>query len=519
MNPNLRAGFEAERSGDLHEAARRYAAAAQADPSDAEARYLLGNVQMRLGRFADAQTSYEAALALAPEHPDSRHNRAVALAELGRLEAAIEGYRHALAVRTDYPEAHYNLGNALRALRRDDEAAASYERAVALRADWPEAHSNHGMALAALGRTEAAIAAYGRALALRPEYPEALNGLALVRQSRGEFAAAAQLFDRALALRPDFAQAHANRAQLRLQHGDFAQGWPEYEWRWKLPGVALPPLPVPPWDGAPLAGRTILLRAEQGLGDTIQFVRYAPLLARRGARVVVECQPALARLLRSCPGIDAVVARGAALPPVDVQAPLLGLPGILGTTADSVPGGVPYLAVDADLAEPWRGLIGPSDGLRIGIAWQGNPVFPQDCHRRIPLAAFAPIAGIPGVRLVSLQRGFGAGQLDRAGFPAVDLGRRLEAAGGDLVDTAAAMLNLDLVITVCSALAHLAGALGRPVWVPLTVSPDFRWLLGREDTPWYPSMRLFRQRALDRWDEVFERVAAAVGALAAAQQR
>jgi tetratricopeptide (TPR) repeat protein len=518
MRRALRAGLEAERSGDLPEAARRYADAAQADPADAEARCLLGNVQMRLGRFADAQASYEAALALRPGHPDALGNRAVALAEQGRLEAAIAGYRLALAVRPDYPEAHYNLGNALRALRRVDGAAASYERAVALRPAWPEAHSNHGMALAALGRTDAAIAAYERALALRPDYPEALNGLALVRQSRGEFAEAARLFDRALALRPDFAQAHANRAQLRLQHGDFAQGWPEYEWRWKLPGVALPPLPVPQWDGAPLAGRTILLRAEQGLGDTLQFVRYAPLLARGGARVVVECQPALARLLRSCPGIDAVVARGAALPPADVQAPLLGLPGLLGTTADDVPADVPYLFADAGLAAPWRALIGPTDALRIGIAWQGNPVFPQDCHRRIPLDAFAPLAALPGVRLVSLQRGFGAGQLDRAAFPVVDLGRHLEAAGGDLADTAAAMLDLDLVITVCSALAHLAGALGRPVWVPLTVSPDFRWLLGREDTPWYPTMRLLRQRALDGWDEVFARIAAAVGALVAAQQ-
>jgi tetratricopeptide (TPR) repeat protein len=520
MSPELRAGLDAEASGDLQEAERRYRAAVRAAPEDAEARYALGNLQMRLGQFADAQASYEAAAALRPEHPETHNNLAVALAEQGRLEEAMAAYGRALEARADYAEAHYNLGNALFALRRHEDAVASYERAVALRPDWPEAASNLGMALAALGRTDASIAAYDRALALRPDYPEALNGLALVRQSRGEFADAAQLFDRALALRPDLAQAHANRAQLRLQHGDFARGWPEYEWRWKLPGMGLPRAYVPRWDGAPLAGRTILLRNEQGLGDTIQFVRYAPVLAAQGARVIVECQSVLVPLLRSCPGIHMVVARGTALPAADVQAPLLSLPGMLGATDRNVPANVPYLFADPALAERWREEIGPPKGLRIGIAWQGNPVFPQDCHRRIPLAAFAPLARVPNVRLVSLQRGFGREQLADASkrdMEIVDLGGRLEAAGGGFVETAAAMLKLDLVVTVDSAVAHLAGALGVPVWVALTVSPDFRWLLGREDTPWYPTMRLFRQQRLDDWDEVFERIAAAVRGYAQAR--
>lgn len=513
MTPELHAGLEAERSGDLAEAARRYAAAVRAAPRDPDAHYMHGNLQMRLGQFAAAQTSYEAAARLRPEHAETHNNLAVALAEQGRFEDAIAAYGRALEARADYAEAHYNLGNALFALRRHADAAERYQRAVALRPDWPEASSNLGMALAALGRTDAAIAAYDRALALRPDYPEALNGLALVRQSRGEFEAAARLFDRALALRPGFPQAHANRAQLRLQHGDFTRGWPEYEWRWKLPGVALPRVYVPRWDGTPLAGRTILLRNEQGLGDTIQFVRYAPVLAAQGARVIVECQSVLAPLVRSCPGIHMVVARGTALPAADVQAPLLSLPGMLGATDRNVPAAVPYLFADPALAERWREEIGPPKGLRIGIAWQGNPVFPQDCHRRIPLGAFAPLARIPGVRLIGLQRGFGREQLADApthGMEVVDLGGRLEAAGGGFVETAAAILRLDLVVTVDSAVAHLAGALGVPVWVALTVSPDFRWLLEREDTPWYPTMRLFRQRRLDDWNEVFERIAAAV---------
>jgi tetratricopeptide (TPR) repeat protein len=513
MNPDLHAGLDAEASGNLHEAERRYREAVRADPRNAEARYALGNAQMRLGQFDAAQASYEAAAALRPEHPETRNNLAVALAEQGRLEDAVAAYGRALEARVDYAEAHYNLGNALFALRRHEDAAEHYERAVALRPDWPEASSNLGMALAALGRTDAAIAAYHRALALRPDYPEALNGLALVRQSRGEFAEAMRLFDRALGLRPDFVQAHANRAQLRLQQGDFARGWPEYEWRWKLPGMALPRAYVPRWDGSPLAGRTILLRNEQGLGDTIQFVRYAPVLAAQGGRVIVECQSVLLPLLRSCPGIHMVVARGTALPAADVQAPLLSLPGMLGATAENAPASVPYLFADPAIADRWREEIGPPDALRIGIAWQGNSVFPQDCHRRIPLAAFAPVARVPGVRLISLQRGFGREQLaDASGrrLDIIDLGGRLEAAGGGFLDAAAAMLRLDLVVTVDSAVAHLAGALGVPVWVALTVSPDFRWLLGREDTPWYPTMRLFRQRELDRWDEVFDRIAAAV---------
>ena len=244
----------------------------------------------------------------------------------------------------------------------------------------------------------------------------------------------------------------------------------------------------------------------------MQLVRLAPVLAARGARVIVETQASIERIVRTCPGIAAVVPRGAPLPPHDLETPIGSVPFRLGLTLDSIPGTVPYLAADPALVADAERRIGRDGPFTVGIAWQGNPVFPQDCHRSMPLRHFAPLAAIPGVRLFSLQKGFGAEQLAAAPFPVEDLGAALDAAGGAFTDTAAAMMALDLVIVSDSAVAHVAGALGRPVWVVLPLAPDWRWLLDREDTPWYPTMRLFRQRRLGEWDEVFERIAAALGA-------
>jgi hypothetical protein len=321
----------------------------------------------------------------------------------------------------------------------------------------------------------------------------------------------------ALRLDPQSASTHWNRALALLQGGDFERGWREYEWRWQRAG-AQPRVSTdrPPWDGRPLDGRAILLWCEQGLGDALQFARYAPLVQRHGGRVLLQCPGLLRALFRTLPGVDHLLTEGEALPSFDVHAPLLSLPALVGTTLATVPAEVPYLSADPARVEAWRQRLAAVPGLRVGVAWQGNPHHKWDRHRSVPLTAFAPLARVTGVRLVSLQKGPGAEQLpalkDR--LRVVDFGDEF-GASGPYPDTAALMRCLDLVVTVDTATAHLAGALAVPVWVPLSTIVDWRWLLGRQDSPWYPSMRLFRQTQLGDWAPVFDRMAEELRALVA----
>jgi hypothetical protein len=312
----------------------------------------------------------------------------------------------------------------------------------------------------------------------------------------------------ALRLEPDYANAHFNLAQAYLLVGRFEEGWIEYEWRKRHRGFVMPTLPAssPHWDGTPLDGRTIYLAAEQGLGDTLQFIRYARPVKERGGRVIVACPKPLVRLLRGCAGIDVLLDQGEAMPPCDVHAPLLSLPGIFHTNLATIPAPHSYLAAEPELVQAMRPILGDRPGLKVGIAWQGDPKNPNDRWRSAPLFAFAPLAAVPGVILFSLQKGPGEEQLRQAAdqFPISGI----EKYVANFPDTAAVMKNLDLVITVDTAITHLAGALGAPVWVALPFAPDWRWLLDREDSPWYPTMRLYRQKELGNWDEVFERIAA-----------
>ena len=293
--------------------------------------------------------------------------------------------------------------------------------------------------------------------------------------------------------------------------GDFEGGWQDYEQRWVPPNKPPPYVQVPRWDGSVLDGKTILVFAEQGLGDTIQFARFLPQVQERGGTVLFECQSALERLLAGVRGVHRLIPRGSALPPFDVQVPLLSLPGIFHATPASLAAAVPYLRADPGLVERWRRELAPLEGFKVGIVWQGSPHHPADRWRSFPLASFETLLRLDGVRLVSLQKGPGAEQLQAQVGQAsnlssiLDLHGRLDAEGAFL-DTAAIMMNLDLVITVDSAVAHLAGALAVPVWVPLPFAPDWRWLLERADSPWYPTMRLFRQSRFGDWDEVFARI-------------
>ncbi len=356
-----------------------------------------------------------------------------------------------------------------------EEALRSLQEGVRLQPDSAESHSSLGTALCAQGRLDAAVAEYEQAIQLKPDYPDA----------------------------------HWNRALVRLLCGDLERGWPDYEWRWRCARHSpMPDFTQPRWDGGPLDGRTILLYAEQGLGDTLHFIRYAPLVKARGGRVIVQCQGTLIPLLSRSAGIDGLAAWGDAPPPFDVYVPLMTLPSLFHTTLETVPADIPYLIADPDLIAHWRRALTPIRGLRVGIAWQGSPRHPWDRHRSVPLAAFEPLARIEGVQLISLQQGHGVEQLrDLAGrFPVLDLGELVDRTAGPFMDTAAILHNLDLVVSVDTAIAHLAGGLGVPLWLAIHHTPDWRWLLDRDDNPWYPSARLFRQPAPGDWASVFDRM-------------
>ncbi len=523
-----------------------------------EAWYNLGNVHQHQGNLDDALRCYHEALRIRPDYPEAHNNIATILSARNEFEKALVCCRQALQLRPDYSEAHNNMAIALRGLGRFAEALPCCQQALRLQPSQAETWNNVANVLCGLERFDEAAQAIKEALRLKPDYPEGINtmGTILERQNklddalacfqhvlelqpdhadafsnRGNIAYHRQHFDEAMVdfdaavrLNPHLPAAHWNRAMLRLLQGDLVEGWPEYEWRLKQSGFIRRNLAEPRWDGEPLDGRTILLYAEQGVGDTLQFIRYVPLVKARGGKVVVECQAAILLLVASVQGIDSVAAQGGRLPAFDVQAPLLSMPGIFETSLATIPADVPYLQTDPKVVERWRNELEQDDHsqmrrFRIGIAWQGNPHHKLDRQRSMPLTSFAPLAAVGRVQLISLQYGAGTDQLrSLAGqFPVLDLESRLGDASESFGNIAGIMKNLDLVISCDSAIAHLAGALGVPTWVALPVARDWRWLLERADSPWYPGMRLFRQTEAGRWGDVFERMAGELGTLVGAR--
>jgi Tfp pilus assembly protein PilF len=422
-------------------------------------------------------------------------------------------YREAIRLDPFLAEAHNNLGVVLQRQEQFQHAERCYREALRLEPDYPEALNNLGNVLLDTGRFEEAEAAYRQALRQQPGYVEAIKHLGNALRAQGRLAEAIECYNQGLALAPDHVLLHTARAMVWIQMGDFACGWPECEWR--LRG-AEPPIPHgdrPVWDGSPLAGRTIVIYSEQGLGDTLQFIRFATEAARRGGNVVVFSTPILARILASCPGVKAVVTDPRSLPHFACYAPVMSLPRILGTTLETIPADPPYLAPEPAAKAAWEAELSAKEGFKIGVVWQGNPIHTKDRERSFRLAQLAPVTNVPGVRLFSLQKNFGLEQLDEVAgrFEVTELGSRLH----DFVDTAAVMQQLDLVISADSSPAHLAGALGIQVWMALPYICDWRWMSDRADTPWYPTMRLFRQRRFGDWDEVFARMAGELGPLVA----
>jgi tetratricopeptide (TPR) repeat protein/ADP-heptose:LPS heptosyltransferase len=492
------------------EALASYDGALALRPDHASALNNRGNVLHELKRFDEALTSYDRALAVRSNHVGALCNRGATLHELRRFEEALASYDSALAVRPDHAGALYNRGNTLRQLKRFDEALASYDRALALRPDHVEALNNRATALQHLNRFAEAVAGYDRVLARRPDYVEAHNnrGNALGQLNRHDEALAS--YAKALALRPDHATAHLNEALARLVCGDFERGWRAYEWRWKTPAISPPPrnFSQPLWKGdADLAGKTVLLHAEQGLGDTIQFCRYVPMVAARGARVVLEVQPPLKSLLKSLTGVQQAIARGEPLSQFDCHCPLLSLPLAFDTRLETVPAAVPYLAALPERLALWAAKLGPKAAPRVGVAWAGRATNWNDRNRSSGLAPLLALA-IPGVTLVSLQKQLRAP--DRELLAAQPDIRRVGEEFADFADTAAVIAQLDLVISVDTAVAHLAGAMGKPVFILLPYAPDWRWLLKRSDSPWYPTARLFRQTGPGDWNTLIAEVRAAL---------
>jgi Flp pilus assembly protein TadD len=467
----------------------------------------------KAGRARDAALACSRIVSSDPENGPALHLLGAIRFSLGEAEAGLELIDQAILRQDDDPSFHCNRANILNRLRRFDEAVESCDRALALKPDYPDVYANLCNALRGLGRLEEAVAAARKAIALRPGYIEAHNLLANALKAEGRIAEALPVFDRVIAAKPDNASAHFNRALALLTAGRFEEGWREYEWRWRWPEFpsARPPKSVPLWDGKPRADGTLLLWGEQGGGDTIQFVRYAPLVRARCARVVLAVRKEMMGLMAGAPGIDRVVDRddqAASGETFAACAPLLSLPRLMGTTAETIPAEIPYLTAPEDTAARWRDRLGTIEGRKIGLVWSGNPKHANDHHRSCRLADMAALGDVRDAHFHALQIGGPAAQADAP--PAGMTVERLDGELDDFADLAGALTALDLVVTVDTAPAHLAGALGRPVWLALPFSPDWRWQLGREDSPWYPGMRLFRQASPADWSGVFERMAAAL---------
>jgi tetratricopeptide (TPR) repeat protein len=532
--------------GEIDEASRTFESVVRRSPGDLRAWNNLGNVLRRLDRLEDALACLQKVVELRSDLAEAHGNLGLVLTAMGRHEEALACHDRSLQLRPGAASSHVNRGVALTAMGLDGDAEAAFTRAfeldpscaealiqlgllrgrlgdraeslryhqaaAVLRPDGPEACNNLGNALRAVGRVEEAAACYERAVHLEPDFAEAQNNLAMTRLQRGQVAEALAGFDRAVGLHPGLAEARINRAYAWLSLGDLARGWHELEWRRRLPDPPIGHLPGLEWDGTELDDRVVVVHAEQGQGDTLQFARFAGTARARGARVWLRVPRPLMSPLSRCPGVERVLPLDSVSPEAPLHIAMMSLPGRLGIDRTHHLGWpVPYLFADKRLCQTLEAKMGPAGGLRVGIFWQGNPRFPEDWHRSIPLTKFLPLTLVEGVQFFVLQRGPGLDQLP--GLADRWQPRLLSAPNGDewcWEHTAAVIRQLDLVITSDSAVAHLAGAMGRPVWVALSAAADWRWLRDREDSPWYPTMRLFRQTTWRVWDDVFERIAQAL---------
>ena len=478
------------------------------DEKSLDSLFALARSHQKAGRLREAEALYRRMLDLQPSHAQSLHRLGAIAYQYGNHGAAVTLIRQALELEDQNFTFRCHLGVALHALGRLEDAEACYRRALDLQPAFADAWSNLGNVLLERGDAVAAIECHSKALAIKGHIGEFHYNLANALRASGDISRAIVEYREAIRRSPTHADAHLNLGLLLLLNGEMAEGLLQYEWRWH---VSAPTSPArnfnrPLWKGEPLDRKVLLVHAEQGLGDTIQFCRYLPLAAER-AQVVFEVPRRLVRLLSSMNGNWRTIAAGEELPGFDAHCPLLSLPLAFRTTEKSIPDRVPYLAAEPDRIEAWRQRL-PSSGSRVGIAWQGNPGAKADHHRSASLRHFLRLVEVPGVRLVSLQKNQGIEQLEGVPARAVqNLGAILDAGPDAFLDTAAAMMNLDLIITTCTSVAHLAGALGRPVWIAVDNLPHWPWKLSGERSLWYPTARLFRQGISGEWADVFDQIA------------
>jgi tetratricopeptide (TPR) repeat protein len=510
--------------GDPTTALLCFQRAAVRAPQTYAVQFGLGAALHELGRTAEALGHYDNALTLRPDDVDALNNRGTVLHALVRYDEALRSYDTALARRPAFAIAWYNRGNLLRRMARPDDALVSYDRALALQPDLMEAVNNRGIALQLLNRHAEALTAHEHALRLRPNDADALNNRAATLLALNLHDEASACYDTALEANPNLVEAHFNRSCCLLAQGDFAHGWTEHEWRWRLEGFqeAQRAFPQPRWKGEAVEGKTILLWSEQGLGDVLQFCRYVPMVAAR-AQVVLDVPRPLLRLMCSLQGGGQLLVPGQPPPRFDLQCPMMSLPLAFGTDLKTIPRAVPYLQASAADVAVWRKRLEGLKGLRVGLVWGGNPRASEATYRAVDqrrscgLAALAPLGRVSGVDLVSLQKGVAAGQAQRP--PPCMVLHDWTQHIGDFADTAALIETLDLVISVDTSVAHLAGALGKPVWVLNRFDACWRWLIDREDSPWYPTARLFRQTKPGDWSDVVARVVQALRAMADASHK
>jgi tetratricopeptide (TPR) repeat protein len=531
----LSEGFALHQQGRLDEARAIYETVLAGHPGYFGALYLLGVLKLESKEIQPAADLLAQAVAVNPGHAEARYHYAVALKSLGRLDAAIAGYQHAINLKPDFAQAymsraavfadlnrfedavaHYdkaialtscsaavylNRGNALAALERFEDAVASFDEAIARNANHAATHYNRGNALRLLKRSEEALDSYDRAIELKPEYVVAYSNRGNALQDLKRFDEAFDSYDRALAVDPEHAEAHWNKALALLMLGDFERGWPLYEWRWKDEASKrrLRAFQQPLWLGDQLLqGKTILLHSEQGLGDSIQFSRYATLVAAQGARVILEVPPTLAGVMRRLDGVDTVVT-GTPHPAFDLQCPLLSLPLALKAGVNDIPGAQGYLRSDAAKRAAWSTVLGPKTKPRVGLVWSASAT---NIDRSVPLAML--IAALPDTHdYVSLQKDVPAQDKTTLTASAV---KHIGGDIGDFEDTAALCDLMDVVISVDTSVAHISGAIGKPTWIMLPYIADWRWFLNRNDSPWYGSVKLYRQECDIRWEPVLERI-------------
>jgi tetratricopeptide (TPR) repeat protein len=496
--------------GDVRDAVLAYEAAVRFAPDFAEAHSNLGNLYFQSGRRDDALRAYAAAIRAKPDLAPVYCNLATVLIDLGRCDEAVAASETALRLAPDLYEAHVNLYQAYRRCGRHREALAPARRAAELRPN-PQAYVNLGVAACNLDTFDVAIDANRRALELDATCADAHCNLGLLYHLTGRHAEAIAASETAIALRPDFAQAHVNLAHSLLVCGDFARGWDEFVWTWRLPDRRVDPHldRVKLWNGEPFAGRSLLIALDQGAGDAFQMVRFLPAVKARGGRVILEVKPVLVQLFADLPGVDVAAVGAIPAEEVDLQISILGLPSALATDLTSIPAPIPYLRAQPERVERWRSRLDSPARLRVGIVWAGNPDHGNDRRRSCGLEDFAALGAIRDIAWFGLQKGRDQERRSCGSFTLDPLGAEI----GDFADTAAILTHLDLVIAIDTAIVHLAGAMGKPVWTLLAFATDWRWLLRRDDSPWYPTMRLFRQPAAGDWAAVFADVARELRAL------